>query len=142
MQETSLGGLDKLRVIIDNSNRQMEAYLHSYDLVGNEIILRIANLNYMTSASNQIIDYFKILSIVSGNLVTFALGHIGLISKNFGRTITRSCTFRFKDTYCGYSGAGTTCKRILGDVATANTCKYYVNSDRYGGFPNAKGFIR
>jgi phage-related protein len=142
MKETSLGGLDKVRVVIDNSNRQMEAYLHSYDLVGNEVILRIVNLNYMTSANNQIIDYFKILSIVSGNITTFSLGHVGLISKNFGRRITRSCTFRFKDNYCGYAGAGTTCKRILGDESTPDTCKYYGNSARYGGFPNAKGFIK
>lgn len=142
MKETALGGLDTLQIVIDNSNRQMESYLHSYDLTGNEIILRIVNLNYMTSANNQIIDYFKVLSIMSSLVVTFMLGHIGLISKNLGRTIIRSCTRRFKDSYCGYTGAGTSCKRILGDESTPDTCKYYNNSDRYGGFPNAKGFIK
>lgn len=142
MKETSTGGLESFKIAIDNSNRQMEAYLHSYDLVGNEIILRIVNLNYMESSDNQMIDYFKILSITSGRIVTFALGHVGLINKRFGRTITRSCTFRFKDDYCGYTGAGTACKRILGDVSTPDTCKYYENQARYGGFPHARGFIK
>ena len=144
LKETSSGGLDSLGVIVDNSNRQMEAYLHSYDLVGNQIIMRVVNLNYMESADNQIIDYFKILSITSGRVVTFVLGHLGLINKRFGRTIKRSCGFVFKgeDGYCGYSGAGTMCKKILGDVSTASTCKYYQNEDRFGGFPNARGFLR
>ena len=142
MKESSTGGLDSLQVVVDNSNRQMEAYLHSYDLIGNEVIMRIVNLNYMESADNQILDYFKILSVTSGRVVAFVLSHLGLINKRFGRTISRSCTFRFKDSYCGYSGAGTSCKRILGDVSTAETCRYYGNEERYGGFPNARGFIR
>lgn len=142
MKETSTGGLEQLQIVVDNSNRQMEAYLHSYDLIGNQIILRIVNLNYMASADNQMIDYFKILSITSGMIVSFGLGHLGLISKRFGRTITRSCTFRFKDDYCGYTGSGTSCKRILGDASTPDTCKYYGNQARYGGFPNARGFIK
>jgi hypothetical protein len=128
--------------VIDNSNRLMEAYLHNYDLIGNEIIMRIVNLNYMDSADNQLVDYFTILSISSGAIVTFGLGHIGLINQRFGRTITRTCGFRFKDSYCGYTGSGTKCLRILGDAATPDTCKYYGNEQRFGGFPNARGFLK
>lgn len=142
MKETSTGGLDSLQIVVDNSNRQMEAYLHSYDLIGNEIILRIVNLNYMADSANQVLDYFRILSITSGQIVTFALGHLGLINKGFGRTITRSCTFRFKDAYCGYSGSATICKRLMGGETTENSCKYHGNNKRYGGFLNAQGFVR
>jgi len=141
-KETSSGKLDSFRIIVDNTNRQMEAYLHANNLVGNQVILRLVNLNYMTSSSNQILDYFKILTITSGGAVTFVLGHAGLINKQFGRTITRSCGFRFGDTYCGFSpGGGEICKRIFGSTSDDDTCVGKVNSTRYGGFPNARGFI-
>ncbi len=143
VKETSVGSLEALNLTIDNSNRQMESYLHSYDLIGNEVILRIANLNYMASSSNQVIDYFRILGITSGRVVTFGLGHIGLIRKEFGRTITRACTFRFQDTYCGFAGSSAeTCKRILGSISDSDTCKGKGNEERYGGFPNARGYVK
>ena len=141
-KESSSGSLHAIYAMIDNSNRLMESFLHNYDLMGNRVIMRVVNLNYMDSGDNQLIDYFTILSINSGLVVTFELGHIGMINQRFGRTITRTCGFRFKDSYCGYVGAGTSCLRILGDVFTPETCRYYANSRRFGGFPNAQGFLK
>lgn len=143
VKESSTGRIDSLGVSVDNSDRQMEAFIHQNDLIGNEIILRVVNLNYMESADNQIVDYFKILGITSGRMVIFSLGHLGLINKRFGRTITRTCTFRFQDSYCGFAGSSAeVCKRILGDVSDPETCKGKGNTLRYGGFPNARGFLK
>jgi len=140
--ENKQGSVDKVNIVVDNTMRVMESYLHNYNITGRDVILRVVNLDLMTDSAAQVYDTFMVLEIMSGELVTFTIGHPSLFNSSVSKLMSRTCMWEFKGDYCTYSGAGDTCLKILGDVSTPNTCRYYDNEERFGGFPNVRTTVQ
>ena len=107
---------------------------------GSSLTMRSVHSNALSVTTNILSVVAKILdaSDVDDGWITFSCGSENLFHKRFGNIFKANhCRWLerggFKGTYCGYSGAVTTCD---GRFAT---CITIGNQARFGGFPGLVG---
>ena len=96
-------------------------------------------LNTNDLSQSVLTEYFELVDFKANNkLSTFTLGTTSLFNKQYPprKMYANFCSFKFKDTRCGYVGAITTCNKTLSDCRARN------NSPRFGGFVGLGGGVR
>lgn len=132
----STGGLNEVQVIVSNVTREISGYLENNDLRGRKVKLIGINSAYLSDPTAKVFDEdYEITEInVTEKAVTFRLGHVRFLHQRFpsGRFLRDNCRAIFKSTECGYTGASTSCEKIL---EGSNGCRAHSNQARFGGFP-------
>ena len=131
------GETPQLQLQIDNTSRAIERYLIEYDtylklngIDGNGITCELYVLNTNDLSEAVMTEYFELVDFKANNkMATFTLGTTSLFNKQYPprKMYANFCSFKFKDSRCGYVGAITTCNKTLSDCRARN------NSVRYGG---------
>lgn len=140
------GETPQLQLQIDNTSRAIERYLIEYDtylklngIDGNGISCELYILNTNDLSQSVLTEYFELVDFKANNkLATFTLGTTSLFNKQYPprKMYANFCSFKFKDSRCGYVGAITTCNKTLSDCRARN------NSPRFGGFIGLGGGVR
>jgi len=97
-----------------------------------------------TVTDTNISQQFTILDVaMSDTTVTFTIGIADPLSRRFPRDNYSAlmCRHRFKQGFCRYAGADTTCTHTLEDSAVTNGCRTHNNSHMFGGSPGSANGI-
>lgn len=127
------GEVGQLELTFSNIDRTIGGYLHSYDGVrgGKVNVIKVFRGGLNDPDSNMTDTYYIDSAALGEKVVKFTLTSkfnvqtINLPLRSYRRDM---CTWEFKSTECGYSGAETSCNK------TINQCKSYGNDHRFGGF--------
>lgn len=133
--ENNQGTIDAVKVSVSNVSRLIQGYLETYDLRGKKVTIKTVWADQLDDTSAYIDDIFYIDAYTADqNVVQFTLTSkvdvlgVELPVRRYSRNY---CSWKFKSTECGYSGAETTCKK------TKQDCKEVKNNyARFGGFPS------
>jgi len=132
--ENTSGEIDTVLVRVANVSQFIQNKLESYDLRGKKAIITQVFSNLLDDSLNKFEQTFYIDSYTATQEVVeftctskFDLMKLELPARKFWRTF---CTWKFKSTECGYSGAETSCNK------TFQKCKLLANEERFGGFPS------
>jgi lambda family phage minor tail protein L len=134
VSENTQGAIDTLKVRISNVSREIQAYLELYELRNKKVEVLIVFANQLEDPGAYIKDTYYIDAInVNEQVVEFTLtSKFDLLDANLpSRTYSRNyCSWKFKSTECGYTGAEVSCNK------TFQRCKELNNRLRFGGFPS------
>ncbi len=118
--------------IIGQYIRQYDAYVKTNGFEPITVVLYIVNNKDLTNTTPV---YSTNLILTTSNLnhleVSFTVSARDLFRARTPQTrmFPNSCRFKFKSTFCGYTGAVTSCDKSL------SRCRQLGNSKRFGGFP-------
>lgn len=134
IKENTRGEVDKIRVIVGNVSRLIQAYLEDYDFTGKQIKIKTVWANQLGDTDAYIEEIYYIDSYTADQKnVSFLLSSkfditdLELPARKFSRNY---CQWKFKSDQCGYSGAETECNKTL------TRCRELSNETRFGGFPS------
>ena len=140
------GEVPEITFKLNNINRVMETYLHSYDTYlktngfsGNEITAVLYVVNTKDTSEALKTEYLLFISAsTDSQWATFKLGANSPFNWRYPRRriIKNFCSFKFKDSRCQYSGADSICKK------TMSACLEKDNILNYGGFPGIGNGLR
>lgn len=132
--ENTQNQIDAVSLSVANVSRLIEAYLMNYDLRGKKVDIIMVWANRLDDADSKIVSsYYIDTYIATEQSVTFTLSSkFDLLDVPLpARTCLRNyCSWKFKSTECGYSGAETICNK------TMQKCRELSNQLRFGGFPS------
>lgn len=137
ISEADSGEVPRVDVRVSNVSREIEYYLHAYDLYcktnGYEpIVCTIYVLNSLNLASDtpEVDHLFELIQPkTTPQWATFTLGASNPWTRRFpARRLLPMCQWVFKSDACGYSGTETECDKTL------SRCRELSNSERFGGF--------
>lgn len=131
------GQIDTVRVTVGNTSRVIQAYLEANDFRGKKVKIQIVFANKLATPGAVLSDIFYIDSYTADSqAVSFSMSSkFDILNIEIpGRIFMRNyCSWKFKGSECGYSGATSTCNR------TPQACKAMSggsNYTRFGGFPS------
>ncbi len=134
ISENTSGEIDNVKITVANVSRAIQAYIEAYDWRNKKVDITTVFANQLSDADVKRVDTYYISSYVATDeAVEFTLTSkfnvlsVQLPLRNYMRNY---CSWKFKGTECGYSGAETTCAR------TKVACKALNNYERFGGFPS------
>lgn len=134
IKENTQGEIDKVRLIVGNVSRLIQAYLEDYDFRGKKVKIKTVWANQLEDTDAYIEDVYYIDSYTADQKdVVFLLSSkfditdLELPARKFSRNY---CQWKFKSDECGYAGAETECNKTLA------RCRELSNNDRFGGFPS------
>lgn len=132
------GEIQNLQLIIQDQAGLVHPYLRQYrGGVGSSVMVSIVTVTPEHEVAK--VDFAEIFEVISSSssdfAITFELGAENPLTRMCPRrTQMRSrCSFKYKSTECGYTGALPTCDLTLDGQ---NGCKAHDNSPRFGGFPS------
>jgi len=132
--ENTEGQIDTVKVRVANVSRLIESYLETYDLRGKKVSIKMVWANQLADTGAYLEDIFYIDSYAADQKVVeftltskFDLLSVQIPSRKYSRNY---CSWVFKSTECGYTGAETSCNK------TKQRCKALSNFLRFGGFPS------
>jgi phage-related protein len=103
------------------------------------IVMAVSGVDAATiDAEPELTEEFQVLSAsIADYVVSWQLGVPNPLNSNFPRRrqFQDQCSFRYKGTECGYTGAIESCDLTLTGV---NGCGAHDNSNNYGGLPGVK----
>lgn len=130
------GQFRSVDISLSNALRIAEAFVRKADgLLKARVKVKIVWAGDLTAAPAFEEQYTVKKSAVNHEVVTVTCGQQNFLLKAFPRYrySRKRCRWRFKSDSCGYSGARTSCNRLLdGCIASSNT-------SRFGGFPAIPG---
>ena len=131
--ETSKNEVPQVVVRVGNMTRAIQAYLEAGSGgIGAEIVFRVVHSAHLDVTTPEVeLTYQCVGCAAKADWVSFTLGAANPYNRRCprNRLLKNFCRWRFKGTDCQYSGASTSCDKIL------STCRALGNSARYGGFP-------
>ena len=135
ISENVQGEIDVLRIRVANVSREIQAYIELHDgFRGKSIKIKIVWADELGDAVAFVQDEFFIDKVVSDENVTeftlsskFDVLDVELPLRKYSRHF---CSWAFKSTECGYSGAEAACDHTL------TRCRELENETRYGAFPS------
>ena len=132
--ENNQGQIDQVKVRLANVSRLIQLYLEQYDFRGKKVIIRTVWVNQLTDPDAHIDDIFYIDNYTADQTnVEFTLtGKFDVLGMDLpARRYARNyCSWKFKSSECGYTGAETECGK------TQQRCKQLNNYQRFGAFPS------
>jgi len=134
--ETLSGRIEKVRVNIQNIDRNMQYYIDNYDALKDQpALLTMVWKETLDNPLCFIEDEFVVESVSSNERETKLVfgSPLDVVSLFIPRCIFSMyrCRFEFKDSNCKYVGAESSCKKNL------TACKAYSNEENFGAFPGA-----
>jgi lambda family phage minor tail protein L len=137
--EESKGEIPQVELKVSNVSRIMESYVQEYDYYTkvngfSPIICSIfvVNSKNFGSSTPEVEHLFELQSVKTNSMwVSFILGASNPFNLRYPtrRLLKNHCGHSFKDAWCKYAGAETTCDKTL------TRCRVLLNSANYGGFP-------
>lgn len=125
-----------LDIIFSNALRLVEAFIRRGNgLLGARVTVKIVWAGDLTAEPAWEEQYELKKTTVKHDTVTVTCGQDNFLMRGFPRYrySRKRCRWRFKSDSCGYTGASTSCNRMLdGCIASSNT-------SRFGGFPGIPG---
>ncbi|MBU1919190.1 DUF2163 domain-containing protein [bacterium] len=132
--ENNQGQIDQVKVRLANVSRLIQLYLEQYDFRGKKVIIRTVWVNQLADPDAHIDDIFYIDNYTADQTnVEFSLtGKFDVLGMDLpARRYARNyCSWKFKSSECGYTGAETECGK------TQQRCKQLNNYQRFGAFPS------
>lgn len=133
------GSMPEMTLTINDYANVIQASMQQYNGgVGFAIKLMYVNSSALDD-DPEIEENFTVESASAQNyIISFKLGAENPLAKRCPKRLQyrESCSFTYKSTECGYSGALTSCDYTLtGD----NGCIFHENAERFGGFPGITG---
>lgn len=126
--------LVEVPVKISNVSRLIEYFTEYYDgLVGQKVIMRVVNSNFLNTTIPELEESFVIVSTSSDSQwCTFKLGMAFSLRKRFPpkRVLKDYCEFVYKSVECGCTSSEPTCPKTL------YGCFVRGNQSRFGGEPS------
>ena len=135
--ETESGEVPRIDVKVSNVSREMELYIHAYDLYCKtngfyaiECVLYVLNTLDLANPDPVTWHVFELIQPKTDAMwVTFTLGAANPFNRRYPqRRLVPSCQWKFKSDECGYSGVQSECNKTL------SRCRELNNSSRFGGF--------
>lgn len=111
---------------------------------GTVILRRVYRATNGTVTDTNIAQQFTILDVtMADTTITFTIGVSDPLSKRFPRDNYGAimCRHKFKQGFCRYAGADTTCTHTLEDSTVTNGCRTHNNSHMFGGSPGSANGI-
>lgn len=130
--------LPSLSITIQDQTYIVQSYMNRYGgAVGSDVDVMIvhASSDEDVITEPELTEYFQITkSGVADYVVSWTLGAENPLTQFFParRQDNETCSFRFKDNNCGYTGTVGTCDLTL---SGPNGCRAKNNGKNYGGFP-------
>ena len=129
---TSIDGeIPQVVLKVANAGRRLTEYVNDHDgLEGCDITLTRVNSKNLSADYSELESTFRIAGFDEDEqFCNFRLGAPNLLHRKFPlhELTDIECDYVFKDPYCGYSGAETTCD------GTIEQCISRGNTQRYGG---------
>lgn len=135
---TGKGEVPSFELRIDNTSRSINALMINYDIYlktngieGNKIFANVIVVNTVDLSDYVNKWRFELTSWdIDSNWASFKLGAENPFNKNYPmrQIFSDFCSWKFKDSRCGYTGGITTCDKTL------KRCREIGNQVRYGGF--------
>lgn len=135
--ESDTGEVPRVDVRVGNASREMELYIHQYDLYCKEnghapVVCHLYVINTLNLESDdpEVEHEFELIQPKTDSMwATFTLGASNPFNRRFPqRRMIPACHWKFKDGRCQYDGGATSCNKSF------TRCKELNNSERFGGF--------
>ena len=130
------GSIPEITLTAKDYQKVLLAKLDLYTgAIGSRVTITVVNTANLSQGA-EVQEIFEVVGSSANDwAITLQLGAESVLAKNFPtRTQMRDrCSWRYKGTECGYSGAMTTCDLSL---QGANGCSAHDNAVNYGGFPS------
>ena len=128
------GTIDTIKITLANVSRVIESYLQDYDIRGKKVSIKLVWANQLDDPDAYLEDVMYVDSYTSNqDQVQLSLSskfdvlNVELPARRYSRNF---CSWKFKSTECGYSGAESSCNK------TKSRCKELNNYNRFGAFPS------
>lgn len=132
--DPSKGELPSVQLRVCNIGRSVQGYIDEADGgLDATVTLHVINAADLSEESTYITMQFGVSGTsCTDEWVTFTLSAMDFWRLSFpkNKCLKNFCRFKFKDVFCGYTGAETICDRSL------SRCRALNNAARYGGFPS------
>ncbi|MDD4873878.1 MAG: hypothetical protein PHE15_02745 [Dehalococcoidales bacterium] len=137
INDNAQGEIEGVKVSVSNVSRVIQSYLELYDWRKKRVVIRLVWADQLAD-TDAYIDFTYYIDSYTANekMAEFSLlPKIDILDVNIPyRVYSRNyCSWKFKSTECGYSGATGSCNK------TKAACKAMAggsNYQRYGGFPS------
>lgn len=126
----------QIKLTAHDETKALAAYIDKYDgLVKSSVTLYVVHEDMLASGPAEIDEDFLITEAsVNEYVVSFTLGVETAVAQRFPnfRQFQNRCSWKYKGTRCGYTGAMPTCDYTRDG---ANGCIAHANEANFGGFP-------